>query len=101
MRHDDEDHPPGRRRDPRRPLRPGRRRSTSCKVTCGDFAKSDSQSLTNVSLWLSGYYMGEDDDAVIDFDRVNKMGNALVQYCAANPKEPVSDAAEKLMGKAK
>ncbi|MDQ0469587.1 HdeA/HdeB family chaperone [Labrys wisconsinensis] len=71
------------------------------KVTCGDFAKSDSQSLTNVSLWLSGYYMGEDDDAVIDFDRVNKMGNALVQYCAANPKEPVSDAAEKLMGKAK
>ena len=71
------------------------------KVTRGDFAKSDSQSLTNVSLWLSGYYMGEDDDAVIDFDRVNKMGNALVQYCAASPKEPVSDAAEKLMGKAK
>ena len=38
---------------------------------------------------------------IIDFDKVDNFGNALVKYCAANPTLKVSDAAEKIMGNAK
>ncbi len=71
------------------------------KLTCGDFAKGDSHSNTTVAVWLSGHYVGNNDEAIIDFDKVNNLGNALVKYCAANPKMMVSDAAEKIMGKGK
>jgi hypothetical protein len=45
--------------------------------------------------------MDNDAEAVIDFEKVNDLGNALVKYCAANPKMPVSDAAEKIIGKSR
>jgi hypothetical protein len=45
--------------------------------------------------------MENDAEAVIDFDKVNNLGNALVKFCAANPKMSVSDAAEKIMGKSR
>ena len=70
-------------------------------IPCGGFAKSDNVTLTNVALWLNGYCMGNTDDPIIDFDKVNNLGNAPVKYCAANPTMKVSDAAEKIMGNAK
>jgi acid stress chaperone HdeB len=71
------------------------------KLTCDDIAKGSSQDNTTIALWLNGYYMENDAEAVIDFDKVNNLGNALVKFCAANPKMPVSDAAEKIMGKSR
>jgi acid stress chaperone HdeB len=71
------------------------------KVGCGDFAETDGTSKTNIAIWLNGYYMGENDEAIIDWDKVNNLGNALIKYCAANPKKTLSNAAETLMGKGK
>ena len=71
------------------------------KLTCDDIAKGSSQDNTTVAVWLNGYYMENDAEAVIDFDKVNNLGNALVKFCAANPKMSVSDAAEKIMGKSR
>ena len=71
------------------------------KLTCDDIAKGSSQDNTTIAVWLNGYYMENDAEAVIDFDKVNNLGNALVKFCAANPKMPVSDAAEKIVGKSR
>jgi acid stress chaperone HdeB len=70
-------------------------------LNCGDFAKADSHDKTTVAVWLNGYYMGNDDDAIIDFDKVNNLGNALVKYCADHATMSVADAAEKVLGKSK
>jgi len=69
------------------------------KVSCGDFIKSDQATIGNLMMWLAGYYMGNDDDPIIDFDKLSKEGKELGTYCAANPNEKLSDAAEKIMGK--
>ncbi len=71
------------------------------KVSCGTFAAMDGVSKTNVAVWLNGYYMNENDDPIINWDKVNDLGNALVKYCSANAEMKLSDAAEKLMGKGK
>jgi acid stress chaperone HdeB len=71
------------------------------KLTCDDIAKGSSQDNTTIAVWLNGYYMDNNAEAVIDFDKVNNLGNALVKFCAANPEMSVSDAAERIMGKGK
>jgi acid stress chaperone HdeB len=70
-------------------------------VNCGDFAKAEGKDKTTIAIWLNGYYMGNDDPAIIDFDKVNNLGNQLVGYCADHATTNVADAAEKVLGKAK
>jgi acid stress chaperone HdeB len=70
-------------------------------VTCDSFTKAGGADETTVAVWLNGYYMGNDDEAIIDFDKVNTRGNALIKYCADHPAEKLSDAAESIMGKKK
>jgi acid stress chaperone HdeB len=69
------------------------------KVSCQDFYKSDDNTVTKLVFWLSGYYMGENDDAIIDLDKLTQRGAALVAYCTQHPATSLSDAAEKVMGK--
>ena len=38
-------------------------------IKCGDFIKYNKETIGNLMVWLSGYYTGEDDEAVIDFDK--------------------------------
>ena len=68
-------------------------------ITCEEFIKTDKEVIGNLLMWLGGYYMGNNDDAVIDFDKMAKDGGALGKYCAENPKTKLSKAAEKIMGK--
>ena len=68
-------------------------------IECSALAKGDSQSNTTIAVWLNGYYMGNDDEPIINFDKVNNLGNALVKFCVANPTMKVGAAAEKIMGK--
>jgi acid stress chaperone HdeB len=71
------------------------------KLPCGALAEGSSKDNTTIAVWLNGYYVENDAEAVIDFDKVNNLGNALVKFCAANPKMPVSEAAERIMGKSR
>lgn len=68
-------------------------------ITCEEFIKTDKEVIANLLMWLGGYYMGNNDDAVIDFDKLGKDGAELGKYCAENPKTKLSKAAEKIMGK--
>ena len=65
------------------------------------FAKAGSADETTVAVWLNGYHMGNDDEAVVGFDKVNAQGNAPVKYCAHHGGEKLSDAADGIMGKNK
>jgi hypothetical protein len=50
-------------------------------------------------MWLDGYFSGEDDPAVIDFDQMRQKGEKLGEYCARNPTHGLLTAAEAVMGK--
>ena len=68
------------------------------KITCEEFIKSDKDIIGNLMMWLGGFYMGNNDDAVIDFDKLAKQGKELGKFCAENPTAKLSKAAEKIMG---
>ena len=68
-------------------------------IKCEDFVKSPKETIGNLMMWLSGYYTGEDDDAVIDFDKMAADGQKLGAYCAQNPTISLLTAAERIMSK--
>ena len=45
-------------------------------IKCEDFVKSPKDTIGNLLMWLSGYYPGEDDDAVIDSTRWRPTGRS-------------------------
>jgi hypothetical protein len=70
-------------------------------LACSDFVKGDSRSNTTVAVWLNGYYKAAPNPPIIDFDKLNNQGNALVRYCLAHPTMELSEAADAIMGKGK
>jgi len=68
-------------------------------IKCEDFIKSGKDTIGNLMMWLSGYYTGEDDDAIIDFDKMASDGQKLGAFCAQNPTISLLTAAERIMSK--
>ena len=68
-------------------------------IKCGDFMKYNKETVGNLMVWLSGYYTGEDDEAVIDFDKIAADGQKLSAYCAQNPSVSLLTAAESIISK--
>ena len=60
----------------------------------GDFIKYNKETVGNLIVWLSGYYTGDDDEAVIDFDKIAADGQKLSAYCAQNSSVSLLTAAE-------
>jgi acid stress chaperone HdeB len=50
-------------------------------------------------MWLDGYFTGEDDPAVVDFDQMKQKSEKLGEYCAKNPTHGLLTAAEEVMEK--
>jgi acid stress chaperone HdeB len=68
-------------------------------IKCEEFIKSGKDSIGNIMMWLSGYYSGEDDEAIIDFDKMAADGEKLGKLCAQNPTLGLLTAAERIMSK--
>lgn len=68
-------------------------------IKCDDFVKSGKDTIGNLMMWLSGYYTGEDDEAIIDFDKMTADGEKLGKLCAENPGLGLLTAAERIMSK--
>jgi acid stress chaperone HdeB len=68
-------------------------------IKCDDFIKSGKDTIGNLMMWLSGYYTTEDDDAIIDFDKMAADGQKLGAFCAQNPTISLLTAAERIMSK--
>ena len=64
------------------------------KTSCKELIESAKDGLVIVWAWLYGYYSDQDADPVIDFDKLTKQGQRLVEYCKDNPRTDVITAAE-------
>ena len=43
-------------------------------ITCKEFLDSGKESIGYIMMWLDGYYTGEDDPPVVDFDKMKQRG---------------------------
>jgi acid stress chaperone HdeB len=68
-------------------------------IRCKEFLDSSKETIAYIMMWLDGYFTGEDDPAVVDFDRMKQKGEKLGEYCAKNPTHGLLTAAEEVMGK--
>lgn len=68
-------------------------------VKCKDFLESGQDTIGLIMMWLDGYYTGEDDPVVVDFNRMKVTGAKLGEYCAKNPTHGLMTAAEPIMEK--
>ena len=51
-------------------------------VKCADFLKIAEPGGTNIVTWLQGYYTYEDDQAIVDNDKVKLKEGQIKEYCA-------------------
>jgi acid stress chaperone HdeB len=66
-------------------------------VTCKDFLASGQDNISYILMWLNGFYTGEDDPPIIDFDKMKERGGKLGDYCRAHPDNGLITAAEEVM----
>lgn len=70
-------------------------------VTCKQFLESSKENIGIILTWLEGYYSGDDDDPVIDFDKMGQNGKKLGASCGSDPELGLITAAEKIYNKDK
>lgn len=68
-------------------------------VKCGEWLESSKEDIGATMAWLDGYYKGDNDPPVIDFDKMKTDAGKLAKYCAANKDLGLGTAAEKVLGK--
>lgn len=68
-------------------------------ITCKKFLEYDKENIGLLLTWLEGYYSADDDDPVIDFQKMAENGKALGAECAKEPSIGLITAAEKIYGK--
>ena len=68
-------------------------------ITCKKFLEYSKENIGLLLTWLEGYYSGDEDDPVIDFDKMATNGKALGAACATDPEIGLITAAEKIYGK--
>jgi acid stress chaperone HdeB len=68
-------------------------------IKCKEFLDSSKETIAYIMMWLDGYFTGEDDPAVVDFDQMKQKGERLGEYCARNPSHGLLTAAEEVMEK--
>ena len=68
-------------------------------VKCKDFLVSSKEHIELTLMWLDGYYSEENASPVIDFDKVNRDGGKIKEYCSKNPNDSLISAADEVLGK--
>lgn len=71
------------------------------KVTCDQFSGYKITNPDNIAIWLSGYQSGKRDNTIIDTQNLVENAKKLLTYCIRNPKTPVMQAAETVLGEKK
>ena len=70
-------------------------------ITCKKFFEYSKENLSVMLMWLDAYYLEDDAQPVIDFDRMAENGKKLGEYCGKHPDDSVIDAADEVMHKGK
>jgi acid stress chaperone HdeB len=68
------------------------------KITCDQFTGYKITNPQNIAIWLSGYRSGKRDTTIIDTQGLIANAKKLRDYCNRNPKTPVMQAAETVVG---
>lgn len=68
-------------------------------LTCQKLFEMKREQINIVLAWLQAYYLEEDALPVVDLDKLSADTLRLSAYCAANPQEDISSAADVLYGK--
>ena len=71
------------------------------KITCEQFRGFAITDPNNIALWLSGYYNGQRGNTIIEPQSLKENVEKLKDYCITNPKVPVMQAVETVLGKGK
>ena len=68
------------------------------KITCEQyflFAMGDPK---DIAMWMTGYYSAKRNNTAFDLQEFREASKKVMDYCQANLKTPVMDAAEKVLG---
>jgi acid stress chaperone HdeB len=68
-------------------------------ITCKRFFEYSKENVSLMLMWLDGYYQDDDDDPVVDFDKMADNAKKLGEYCGKNPTHTIITAAEKTIVK--
>jgi acid stress chaperone HdeB len=68
-------------------------------IKCKEFLALGKDNITIVMMWLDGYYTGEDDPSIIDFDAIAGKVGKMGEYCNANPDNGLITAADAILTK--
>jgi acid stress chaperone HdeB len=68
------------------------------KITCQQYVTSKVASPRDLAIWVSGYFHGKADNAVVDVEELKGRAEKLRKFCQTNPKKPLLEAAEALFG---
>jgi acid stress chaperone HdeB len=68
-------------------------------IKCKEFLESGKETIAFIMMWLDGYFTGEDDPAIVDFEKMKQKGEKLGAYCAKNPGHGLLTAADEVMAK--
>jgi acid stress chaperone HdeB len=66
-------------------------------VTCKQFLDSGERTMSMVLMWLTGFFMDEDEPPVVDFDKLKTDAGKLSDYCRKNPATNLMTAAEEVL----
>ncbi len=66
-------------------------------VTCKRLLEYSKENVSLILMWLDGYYKEDDDDPIVDFDKMADNAKKLGEYCGKNPSHSIITAAEKLI----
>jgi acid stress chaperone HdeB len=67
-------------------------------MRCKEFMEIPTDRAIYILLWLDGYYTGEDDEPVINFNDIQDVAKKLRAYCTANPNAELLTAADEAFG---
>ncbi len=68
-------------------------------ITCKDFVSSSKENIGLILMWLEGFYTDQDAKPIVDFDKMQRDGQQLGEYCGKNPGHSLITAANDVMDK--
>jgi acid stress chaperone HdeB len=68
------------------------------KLTCAQLTAYKDEDKATIMMWLEGYYTGDDDDPIVDFQKMAGDLAQLLIYCGNNPTTDIITASDGIMG---
>ena len=65
-------------------------------MTCKQFVDAPKESIAVILTWMMGYLQDVDEPAVINFTKMEALGNKLKTYCDKNPSNALMTALDKV-----